>query len=119
KTRIGDCRRQPESGELLRCLHTLGEAAAKAKQRDCGALAQDSASADLEWHAPLGERYSDPFAARVTHRRWPVVEGHASRDHVYQLGLVTRGHDHETRQAAEIGDVERACMGLAVLANEA
>src|SRR5208282_1996162 len=107
------------SGELLCRLYAFGEATAEAQQRDRGALAQDSAAADLERPAPLGERYSDPLAARIAHRRWPVVDRDASRDHVYQFGLVARRHDHETRQAAEIGDVERAGMGLTVIADEA
>ena len=37
---------------------------------------------------------------------------------MHQLGLVGRRHHHETRQAAEIGDVEGAGMGRAVGADE-
>ena len=37
---------------------------------------------------------------------------------MHQLGLVGRRHDDEARQAAEIGDVERAGMGRAVGADE-
>ena len=36
-----------------------------------------------------------------------------------ELGLVGRRHDHEARQAAEIGDVERAGMRRAVGADQA
>ena len=38
---------------------------------------------------------------------------------MHELGLVGRRHDHEARQAAEIGDVEGAGMGRAVGADEA
>ena len=41
------------------------------------------------------------------------------RDHVDELGLVGRRHQHEARQAAEIGNVERAGMGRAVGADQA
>jgi hypothetical protein len=36
-----------------------------------------------------------------------------------QLGLVTRGHQHHVRQTPQVGDVERAVMSGAVVADEA
>jgi len=38
---------------------------------------------------------------------------------VHEIGLVARRHDHKAGQAAEIGDVERPGMGLAVLSDKA
>src|ERR1700730_6860273 len=73
KARIGNRRRQPVSRELLGGLHAFGEAAAEIQQRDSGALADDAAAADLERDAPLGQRYADPVAARIAHRRRRVV----------------------------------------------
>ena len=40
-------------------------------------------------------------------------------DHMGQLGLVRRRHDHEIGQGRQIGDVERAGMGGAVGAHQA
>ena len=37
---------------------------------------------------------------------------------MHQLGLVAGRHDDEARQAAEIGEIERAGMGLPVIADE-
>ena len=62
---------------------------------------------------------ADAFAARIAQRRRAVVDRDLRRHHVHELGLVGRRHDDEARQAAEIGDVERAGMGRAVGADEA
>ena len=59
------------------------------------------------------------FAARIAQRARAVVDGDLRRHHVHHFGFVGGGHDHEIRQAAEIGVVERAGMGGAVGADEA
>ena len=83
------------------------------------AFAHDPAAADLQRHAYFRHRHADPFAARKAHRRRRIIDCDAGRDHVDKVGLVPRRHDDEARQATEIGDVERAGMGLAVLPDEA
>ena len=78
------------------------------------------APADLAAASPrAGSVDADALAARIAHRRRAVVDRRAGRHHVHQLGLVRRRHDHETRQAAEIGEIERARMGRAVGADQA
>ena len=83
------------------------------------ALAHDPALADLERHAALGHVDADAVAARIAERDGRSSIADLGRHHVHQFGLVGRRHDHEARQAAEIGDVERAGMGRAVGADQA
>ena len=59
------------------------------------------------------------LAARIAQRRGAVVDGGGGGHHVLQFRLVGGGHQHEARQAAEIGDVEGAGVGRAVGADEA
>ena len=39
--------------------------------------------------------------------------------HVHELSLVARSHHHDVRQRAEVGDVESAVVGRAVVADQA
>ena len=67
----------------------------------------------------VGHRHAEAFAARIAQRRGAIVDRRRGRHHVDEFGLVGRRHHHEIRQAAEIGDIERAGMGRAVGADEA
>ena len=100
-------------------LETFAEPRAEREQRDGGALAHDAALADLERHAEFRHLDADAVAARIAQCGRPVVDRDLGRDHVDEFGLVGRRHQHEARQAAEIGDVERAGMGRSVGADEA
>ena len=90
----------------------FGEPRAEAQDaRSCVPSRSDPALADLERRAARRQLDADALAARIAEGRGPVVDRRRGRDHVHQLGLVGRRHDHEARQAAEIGDVEGAGMG--------
>ena len=110
---------RPWRREHLGGLEAFGEPRAERQHRDRGALAHDAALADLQRHADFRHVDADAVAARIAQRGRPVVDRHLGRDHVHQFGLVGRRHQHEARQAAEIGDVERAGVGRAVGADQA
>ena len=69
--------------------------------------------------ALLGHVDAEAFAARIAQGGRAVVDCGRGRHHVLELGLVGRRHDDEARQAAEIGEVERAGVRRAVGADEA
>ena len=119
EARIGDGGRETERGELVGGLEALGEPRAERQDRDRRALAHDAALADLERHAVVGQLDADAFAARIAEGGRPVVDRDGGRDHVLELGLVGGRHDHEVRQAAEIGEIEGAGVRRAVGADEA
>ena len=109
---------RPCAAEFVGRLEAFAEPRAIREQRDLGAFAQDAALADLERLAFLRHRHAAAFAARIAQRRRPIVDRDGGRHHVHQLGFVGRRHQHETGQAAEIGDVERAGMGRPVGADQ-
>ena len=88
------------------------------QDRDPRAFAHDPSLADRQRDAALGHLDADAVAARVAQRDRAAVVGGRGRDHVHELGLVRRRHDHHVRQAGEGGDVERAGVGRAVRADE-
>ena len=106
-------------GELVGGLEAFAEPRAVGEQRHLGAFADDAALADLERLAFLRHRHAEAFAARIAQRRRPIVDGDGGRHHVHQFGFVGGRHQHETGQAAQIGDIERAGMGRPVGADEA
>ena len=67
----------------------------------------------------VGHLDADALAARIAEGDRTLVVGRRGRDHVHELRLVGRRHHHEVRQAAEIGEVERAGVGRPVGADEA
>ncbi len=121
--RLGEARvrnrgREPQRGQFVRRLQALAEPRAVGEERDLVALAHDAALADFERPPFRGQRQAHALAARITQRRRAVIIGGLGRDHVDELHLVRRRHQHEPGQAAEIGDVERAGMGRAVGADQ-
>src|SRR5213078_1611412 len=74
---------------------------------------------NLERYPGVRQFDTDALAARETYRRGCIIDRDTSRHHVHEVGLVARRHDDKAGQAAEIGDVERAGMGLAVLSDKA
>ena len=109
---------KPMRGEHLGRLQAFLQPRAVRQQRDRGAFPHDSAFADLERHADFRHVDADTVAARIAQRRRAIVDRDRGRDHVHELGLVGRRHQHEAGQAAEIGDVERARMGRTVGADQ-
>ena len=61
----------------------------------------------------------NPAPPRVAERTRPVVDRDRGPDHVDQLALVRRRHQHHAGQTPEIGDVVRPGMGLPVRPHEA
>ena len=107
-----------EAGQRVGGLQAFAEPRAEIQQRDLAAFAQDAALADFERDAfaPASARRvlrrADSASARA------VVDRSRGRDHVDELGFVGGRHHHKSRQAAEIGDIERAGMGGAVGADK-
>ncbi len=64
------------------------------------------------------QRHAGALAARVAQRDRPVVVGERRPQHVHEHRLVARGHQHDVRQAAQVGDVEGAVMGRPVVADQ-
>ena len=58
--------------------------------------------------ADLRDRHANAVASRVTNRRRTIVDRGRCRNHMREFGFVRRSHEDEIREAAEIGDVERA-----------
>ena len=110
--------RNTARGKVFRGLLRFGKAGSERQQRHRRALANDAAAADLERDAALRHLDADAFATRVTQRGGALVIGRLRRNHVDEIGLIGGGHDHEFRQAAEIGEIERARMRRAVSADE-
>ena len=106
-------------GKMIGGLQAFAEPRAEREQRDGVAFTQDAAAADLERLALGRHLDAETLAARITERARTVVDRGRGRDHMHELGLVAGRHDDEVRQAAEIGDVERAGMRRAVGADEA
>ena len=119
EARVGNRRRQAERGELVGRLEAFGEPRAERQDGDRGAFAHDAALADLERTAFRRQLHADALAARIAEGGRPVVDGGRGRHHVLELGLVGGRHQHEARQAAEIGEIEGAGMRRAVGADEA
>ncbi len=119
ETRIRNGRGQPVRRQRLGRLHAFREPRTVGQQRNRAAFAQNPALADFKRNADLRQIDADTIAARIAQRRGRVVERRLRRHHVNQFGLIRRRHQDEMRQAAEIGDVERAGMGGAVGADQA
>ena len=64
--------------------------------------------------AALRHLDANAFAARIAEGDRPGVMRGGRGDHVHQLGLVARGHDHQARQVREEADVEGPGMGRTV-----
>ena len=79
---------------------------------------QHPALADRQHLAALRHVDAHALAARIAHRRRPVVDRRRGGDHVHQLGFVGRRHHHDVGQAAEVGQVEGAGVGRAVGADQ-
>ena len=114
EARIGDGRAQSMAGEILGRAQALLQAPTIRKQRHGCTLAQDPALADLQRLATHRHIDTHAFAARIAERRRAIIDRRGGGNHVDQFGLVGRRHQHKTRQAAEIGDVESAVMGRAI-----
>ena len=67
--------------------------------------------------AVAGSGTPSALAARVAQRDRAVVVERGAQ-HVRQHRLVARRHQHDVRQAAQVGDVEGAVVGRAVVADE-
>ncbi len=117
--RVGHGRGQAHRGKLLRGLQAFVQPRPKRKDGNGGAFADDPPLADVKRHAFHRHLDAIAFAARITDRAGQVADACRRRNHVLQLGLVRRGHDHEIGQAAEISEVERARMRRAIGAHEA
>ena len=110
ETRVGDRRRQSRlvsSSAALRHSDSL-------VPRDSSATREPSRmirpSPDLKRLSAFGELDPDAFASRISKRdRTFVIRGRGG-DHMHEFGLVGRRHEHDVRQAAEIGEVVRACV---------
>ena len=110
---------QAERGQLVGRLEAFAEPRAEREQRHRRALAHDAALADLERPALGRQLDADAFAARIAEGGRAVVDGHGGRHHVLELGLVGGRHQHEARQAAEVGEIEGAGVRRPVGADEA
>ncbi len=118
EARVRDRGRQAERCQFVGGLQAFPQPRAVRQQRHLVAFAHDAALADLERHAFGRQRHAEAFAARITQRRGRVVDRDLRRHHVHQFGFVGRRHQHETGQAAKVGDVEGAGMGRAVGADQ-
>src|ERR1700730_6102661 len=115
---IRDSCGEAQGGKLIGCLETFGKPGAEREERDLGALAHHSALPDFERLALARHCQADTFAARIAQRRRSVVDRGRGCDHVHELCLIRRRHDHEAGKAPEIGDVEGPRMGGTVSADE-
>ena len=95
------------------------DAVAVAEQGHAVARQQQLALADLDLLRRVGHRRALGGAAGIAEgdRAVVVVEGGA--EHVHQHRLVARGHHDDVGEGAEVGDVEGAVVGGAVVADEA
>ena len=110
---------RPKAASWSAAFRHLGKPRAERQDGDRRAFAHDAALADLERHALGRQLDADALAARIAEGARPVVDGDGGRHHVHQLGLVGGRHQHEARQAAEVGEIEGAGMRGAVGADEA
>ncbi len=118
EARVGDGGRQAEGSELVGGLQAFAETRAERQRAPPPCLRARRAPSDLERHALGRQLDADALAARIAQRRGSVVDLRRGRDHVHELGFVGGRHDDEVRQAAEIGEVERAGMRRPVGADE-
>ncbi len=118
EARVGDGRRKPARRQFLGRLERFGEPRPKRQDGDPRAAAQHAPLADRQGNAALGDLDADAVAARVAQRDRAGIMGGASRDHVDELGFVSRRHHRHVGQAGEIGDVERAGVGRSVGADQ-
>ncbi len=118
KAGVGHRGAEPLGRQILGRHQAFGEPRAEAQDRDLAALAHDAALADLERCAARRQLDADALAARIAEGRGAVIDVRRRGHHVHQLKLVGRRHDHEARQAGEIGDVEGAGVGGAVGADQ-
>ena len=127
EARVGDGRGDPVELEQRGGLERLADAGAVPEQRDAAAravavlrrrLAEDLAGPDRDEQRRVRERHADGLATRVAQRRGSVVM-QGGVQHVHEHRLVARRHQHDVRQAAQVGDVEDAVVGRAVVADEA
>jgi hypothetical protein len=66
----------------------------------------------------VGDVDADRLAARVADGHRPAGDQRGAQ-HPHEHRLVARGHHHDVRQAAQVGDVEDAVVRRAVVADEA
>ena len=116
---VRDRGRKAEGGELFGRLQRFRKPRAERQDGDLAALANDTALADFERLALGRHLDADAFTARIAQRRRAIVDRDLRRHHVHQVRFVGGSHEDEVRQAAEVGEVEGACMGRAVGADEA
>ena len=95
------------------------DAVAVAEQGDPLALVQHLALAQPQLvRARSGSGTPAAGPARIAERDRPVVMGERRAHHVDEHRLVARRHQHDVGQRAEVGDVEGAVVGRAVVADE-
>ena len=114
EARIGDGGGKPHRRQFLGRLQGFAQARAEAEDGYRQAFAEHPALADLQHLAPGRQLNADPFAARIADRRRLVIDGHRGGYHVHQFRLVGRRHDHETRQRAQVRQVEGTAVGASV-----
>ena len=123
--RLGEARIRDGDAQPVRLRQPVGrragdrDARAVAQQRDALARLQDLASADRDRDGRARRRGAHRRAARVAQRDRAGVVGERGVQHVDEHRRVTRRHEHDVRQAAQVGDVERSVMRRAVVADEA
>src|SRR5476651_1275862 len=81
---VGDSRRKAACRKLVGGFQRVTQPGPKRKYRDTVSIAHHPALTELQdlalsWHHDAGA-----FAARITERAWPIVNGDSGRDHVHQ-----------------------------------
>jgi len=111
----------PDGGERVRRRQRVSGDRSVAEDCDVGAFTKRLGDADRQLREGRIERHARAGAAREPEGDWPAaVLGVADRrpDHLPELALVLRGHEHDARQRTEVGNVEEALVGPAVVADD-
>lgn len=118
KAGIGNRCPDAQAGKFLGRQQGFLQPATERQDRHVHTLAQDPAFADFQRASFPGQFHASTFAARIAESTGPVVNLRRSGDHMAQFGFVGRRHDHEIRQAGQIGQIISACMGRSIGADQ-
>ena len=114
KTGIDDRGRNTPRGQRFGRKRDFLKARAKRKKRHALALADHPRLADLERLCVRGDFNAHAFATGKPEGNRAVVVFSGGHDHTDQLGLVGRGHNHETGKVGKEGHIKAASMGRAI-----
>ena len=116
---VGDGHVKVVLGQQRRGIERNADAVAVAQERHPLPLLQHLAGADRDLARAVGQRHALGIAAGIAEGDRALVVSDGGAHHVAEHRLVARSHDDDVRQRAQVGDVEGAVVGRAVVADQA